>query len=60
MGGPISVNYKCCKCGARGEMSTILIYFISNPVLLAGLCLLVAITLFGLLVAELWDLKGGP
>ena len=36
----------------------ILMYFMDNPVLLAGLCLLLVITLFGLLVAELWDLKG--
>ena len=39
---------------------SILLYLADNPVLLAGLCLLVAITLFGLLVAELWDLKRRP
>ena len=36
----------------------ILMYFMDNPVLLAGLCLLVVIVLFSLLLAELWDLKG--
>jgi len=38
----------------------ILMYFMDNPVLLAGLCLLVVIVLFSLLLAELWDLKGRP
>ena len=41
-------------------MSTILMYFVNNPILLAGLCLLAIITLFGLLLVELWDLKGLP
>ena len=37
---------------------SILMYFASNPVLLAGLCLLVVIVLFSLFLIELWDLKG--
>ena len=36
-------------------MSTLL-YFASNPVLLAGLCLLTLVTLLSLLILELWDL----
>ena len=39
---------------------SILMYFASNPVLLAGLCLLVVIVLFSLFLIELWDLKGRP
>ena len=36
-------------------MSTLL-YFVNNPVLLAGLCLLTLVTLLSLFILELWDL----
>jgi len=35
---------------------SILMFFVNNPVLVAGLCLLVLVTLCGLLVADLLDI----
>jgi len=35
---------------------SVLLYFVNNPILLAGLCLLILVTLWSLLILELWDL----